>query len=207
MTEKHGIDISHWNKVINFDRASGDIDFVILKAGGSDKGFYTDNTFEKYYHEFHEIRQIPTGAYYFVGRMCIDYKSGVADAIRMLDIINGKKFEFPIYIDLESTSPKHIVGATEACKGFCDTIEKAGYYAGIYASDISGFKDRLFLKELERYDKWVARYGSRPTYVKEYGIWQSSSKGRVDGINGNVDVDVCFKSYPEIMKRAHLNGY
>lgn len=204
--EKRGIDISHWNKVINFDRASGDIDFVILKAGGSDKGFYKDSTFEKYYHEFHDVRGIPTGAYYFVGRLCIDYQSGVNDALKMLDLIKGKKFEYPIYIDLESTSPKHRQGATEACKGFCDTIEKAGYYAGIYASDISGFIDRLDKSQLDRYDKWSARYGSEPKNV-EWGMWQYSSKGTIDGINGNVDLDIAVKSYPEIMKRAHLNGY
>lgn len=204
---RKGIDISHWNKVLNFERASGDIDFVIIKAGGSDKGFYTDNCFEKYYHEFHDVYQIPTGSYYFVGRLCISYADGVADAHRMLEIIKDKKFEYPIYIDLESTSPKHIDGATEACKGFCDTIEKAGYYAGIYASDVSGFQDRLRLHELDRYDKWVARYGSEPKVVKDWGIWQQTSSGMIDGIIGNVDIDMSIKSYPDIMKRAHLNGY
>lgn len=207
MIERHGIDISHWNKIINYDRIAQSVDFIILKVGGSDKGFYMDREFMKNYIALHHERDIPCGAYYFVGRNCIDRKSGETDAYKMLDMISGLTFEYPIYIDLEATSPKHKVGATEACKGFCDVLESAGYYAGIYASDVSGFRERLYLHELDRYDKWVARYGSRPKYVKEYGIWQSSSSGKIDGIIGNVDLDVCYKDYPAIMKRAHLNGY
>ena len=207
MSEKFGIDLSHWNKIINYDIVSRQVDFIILKAGGSDKGFYKDSTFEKCYDEFYEQRGVPVGAYYFVGRLCIDYRSGVQDAVRMLDIIKDMHFEYPIYIDLEATSPKHIVGATEACKGFCDTIERAGYYAGIYASDVSGFRDRLYLDELQRYDKWVARYGSLPKNVKEYGLHQYSSSGSINGIIGRVDLNHAYKDYPSIMRRAHLNGF
>ena len=150
---------------------------------------------------------IPIGAYYYVGRLCTSYADGVADAERFMKIISGITFEYPVFIDLESTSPKHIAGATEACKGFCNTLEKAGYYAGIYASDVSGFKDRLYLHELDRFDKWVARYGSQPKVCRDYGIWQYSSSGMLDGIAGKVDLDYSYKSYPEIMKRAHLNGF
>lgn len=203
---KQGIDISHWNKIINYEKVASRIDFAILKAGGSDKGFYTDPTFYKNVEQFRQY-DIPIGAYYYVGRLCTSYADGVADAERFMKIISGITFEYPVYIDLESTSPKHIAGATEACKGFCNTLEKAGYYAGIYASDVSGFKDRLYLHELDRYDKWVARYGSQPKVCRDYGIWQYSSSGMLDGIAGKVDLDYSYKSYPEIMKRAHLNGF
>ena len=115
-------------------------------------------------------------------------------------------FEYPVYIDLESTSPKHRAGATEAVISFCETMEKNGYYAGVYASDISGFVDRLDLSKLDRYDKWVARYGSEPKRVKEYGMWQKTSSGMIEGIAGRVDLDVAYMDYPAIMKRTGLNN-
>lgn len=205
----HGIDISHWNSILNFDKVANDpgVDFIILKAGGSDKGFYRDPVFERNYIAFHHERDIPCGCYYYVGRMCIDKESGRRDAHHLLEIIAGLTFEYPIYIDLESTSPKHKTGATEATIAFCETIEAAGYYAGIYASDVSGFQDRLHLNHLDQFDKWVARYGSRPKTVKKYGMWQSSSSGRIEGINGKVDIDEAYIDYPKLMKKAHLNGY
>lgn len=207
MSEKCGVDISHWNSILNYDKLAHSIDFCILKAGGSDKGFYMDPVFMKNYMALHQDRDIPCGCYYYVGRMCIDKESGERDAYKLIDIIAGLSFEYPIYIDLESTSPKHKAGATEACIAFCETLEASGYYAGIYASDISGFQDRLYLDHLKPYDKWVARYGSQPKYVKEYGMWQASSSGHIEGINGKVDIDYAYKDYPEIIKKAHLNGY
>ena len=109
--------------------------------------------------------------------------------------------------DLESTSPKDKSGATEAVRAFCNILEDAGYYAMIYASDISGFKERLSVDMLIGYDKWVARYGSNPTYTKKYGIWQYSSTGNIRGIQGKVDLDRAYKDYPAIIKAHHLNGF
>ena len=74
-------------------------------------------------------------------------------------------------------------------------------------SDISGFKDRLNINQLNAFDKWVARYGSEPKYVKNYGIWQYASDGRIDGIKGRVDVNYSKIDYPGIIKTHHLNGF
>ena len=86
-------------------------------------------------------------------------------------------------------------------------MEKAGYYCGIYASDISGFVDRLDMSRLTQFDKWAARYGGKPTAVKRYGIWQKSSNGTITGIAGNVDINEAYEDYPTIIKAAGLNGF
>lgn len=202
-----GIDISHWQGQIDWAavKAAG-VEFAILKAGGSDAGFYSDNTFEKNYAAAKAVG-MPVGAYYFVGAGCTSRADGVADANRFIKIISGKTFEYPVYIDLEATSAADKAGATQACIGFCRTMEAAGYFAGIYASDIGGFKDRLDIGQLGDFDKWVARYGSKPSYVTEYGMWQSSDSGNVNGISGNVDQDEAYKDYPAIMKQYGLNGF
>ena len=204
---RKGIDVSRWQGNIDWNKVKEDgIEFAILKAGGSDDGFYTDSKFEQYYADAKAVG-MPVGAYYFVGPRCVSKEDGIADAKRFLEIIKGKTFEYPVYIDLESTSPSDKAGATQACIGFCETMEAAGYYCGIYASDIGGFVDRLDQSKLKDYDKWVARYGSSPTATPDYGMWQSSSSGCVRGIDGYVDTDECYKDYPTIIKSKGLNGF
>ena len=203
-----GIDISKWQKNVNFGilKDVDEVQFVILKAGGSDKGCYTDPTFHTRYEECKK-HGIAVGAYYFVGKLCDSAADGYADAVRFLHIIEGKQFEYPVYIDFEAPSKADREGNTEACIAFCDYMESRGYYVGIYASDVSGFKERLNISKLASYDKWVARYGKQPEFVQAYGMWQCSSKGLFAGIDGNVDCDVSLKDYPAIMKKAHLNGF
>lgn len=204
---KNGIDVSVYQGDIDWKNVKNSgIEFAIIKAGGSDSGFYTDSKFEQNYRNAKTVG-MPVGTYYFVGSGCTSKADGIADAKRFLEIIKGKTFEYPVYIDLEATSPSAKSGATEACIGFCETMENAGYYCGIYASDVSGFNDRLILSKLDKFDKWVARYGSKPVVVKSYGIWQKSDSGRISGINGNVDEDTAYKDYPTIIKNAGLNGF
>lgn len=204
---KNGIDVSVYQGDIDWKNVKNSgIEFAIIKAGGSDSGFYTDSTFKQNYANAKAVG-MPVGAYYFVGSGCTSKADGIADAKRFLEIIKGKTFEYPVYIDLEATSPSAKAGATEACIGFCETMENAGYYCGIYASDVSGFNDRLILSKLDKFDKWVARYGSKPVVVKSYGIWQKSDSGRISGINGNVDLDEAYMDYPTIIKNAGLNGF
>lgn len=204
---KNGIDVSRYQQEIDWNavKKSG-IEFAILKAGGSDAGFYTDIQFERNYAGA-KAAGIPVGAYYFVGKNCISREDGIADAHRFLKMLAGKQFEYPVYIDLETTPPEKKTGATDAVIGFCETMEAAGYYCGIYASDISGFKDRLELSRLTAFDKWVANYISQPGYVDTYGMWQRSSQGRVAGITEKVDLDECYMDYPSIIKGKGLNGF
>ena len=202
-----GIDVSRFQGLIYWDKVVADsIGFAIIKAGGSDDGFYTDSAFERNYSGA-KAAGLPVGAYYYVGRLCISRADGIADAKRFLAMLEGKQFEYPVYIDLEETDPKNKAGATDAVIAFCETMEAAGYYCGIYASDISGFKDRLDISRLSAFDKWVARYNGEPSYVDTYGMWQKSSAGRIGGINGNVDIDEAYQDYPAIIKANGLNGF
>ena len=203
-----GIDISHWNGEIDFDRvkASG-IDFVIIKAGGSDYGFYTDKMFKTNYEKA-KAAGLNVGAYYFVGKKFLGAANGISDAVRFCEIIKGMQFEYPIFLDIETTPATCKDQATEAAKAFCETMEHAGYFVGIYASDISGFKERLNRDDLKAYAWWVARYSTEePTYARTWQMWQYSSKGMCPGISGSVDLDRSKTDYSIIMKEKGLNGF
>ena len=211
MIKRHGIDVSHWQNVIDWPTVKqAGIEFAILKAGGSDYGFYTDSFFVKNYREA-AAAGVPVGAYYFVGPKCLTDEDGRADAERFLKIVNGKVFDYPLYLDFEAPPAGRRNECTNAAIAFCMRLEEEGYYAGISASDISGFKDRLRIERLKPFDLWVASYGADPTYVPQfretYGMRQYYSSGHVDGIRGNVDLDIAYYDFPEIMKQHHLNGY
>ena len=207
-----GLDISSYQSGINFDAIkSAGIEFLILRAGftgwGTGVNYNKDKSFEHFYNQS-KSHNIPVGAYWY--SCANNYEKGVAEAKYMYEnCLKGKQFEYPIYIDVEDTH--HQVGnkrgVTDAIIGFCEYLENLGYYVGIYASDISGFKDKMYINELDAYDKWVARYGNKPKYVTNYGMWQSSSSGRINGYSDNLDTNESYKDYESIIKSVGLNGY
>lgn len=207
MTMK-GIDVSHWQGAIDWSKVrNAGIQFAIIKAGGSDAGFYKDSRFEANYAGC-ETAGIHVGAYYFVGKNCTSKADGEADAQRFLAMLKGKQFDMPVYLDFEAPTAGNVNGNTQAAIGFCNALEKAGYFAGIYASDISGFKERLHSSALKQFTWWVARYGSKPTFATaSMAMWQYSSSGKVNGINGNVDMDECYQDFPSVIKSKGFNGY
>lgn len=212
-----GIDISKFQSGINLSamKNSG-VKFAILRAGytGYSDGISKaiDKDYETFYNECKRIG-LPVGAYWF--SIATSYERGKAEAEYMYNnCLKGKQFEYPIYIDVEDdTGGKQYLrkagkqATTDGIKGFCETLEKLGYYVGIYASDISGFRDMMYVEQLTRYDKWVARYGSEPKYVKDYGMWQYTSSERINGYASVLDGDYSYKDYPTIMKQYELNGY
>lgn len=203
----NGIDVSHWQGAINWTKvkASG-IQFAIIKAGGSDAGFYTDPRWEENYRNA-KANGIAVGAYYFVGPACTSAEDGKADAQRFLAQLAGKQFEYPVFMDVEATPAFAKAGTTEAAIAFCRALESAGYFAGIYSSTYSGFQERLDDSRLTPFTHWVAQYASKCSYGGAFGIWQYSSTGSVSGIAGNVDMDISYQDYPSIIKTGGFNGY
>lgn len=202
-----GIDISHWNGDIDFQKVkTSGVDFVIIKAGGSDKGFYTDSKFKENYTKA-VAAKLSVGAYYFAGKNFRGIESGIADARRFIKILDGLKFDYPVFLDIEAQENRYKEEITDAAVAFCEEMEKAGYFVGIYASDISGFKDKLNHDRIKDYAHWVARYGKEPEICKSYGMWQYSSKGSVSGIVGSVDMDISAIDYAKIIKEAGFNNF
>lgn len=199
-----GCDISRWNGNVDFKKLKDQgLSFVILKAGGSDKGFYKDHKFDDNYR-LARLAGLKVGAYYFVGPKFISKADGIEDAKRFRHIITGKEFDYPVAVDIETTDPAFKIGATDASIAFCEFMESYNYYISIYASEISGFKERLEFERLSKFDKWVAKYGTKKPEIP-CGIWQYSSKGIFDGTNGYLDLDKSYVDYASIMKTKNLN--
>ncbi len=212
-TERKGLDLSSYQAGISFDaiKNSEYNQFVILRGGftgwGTGVNYNKDSSFETFYSEA-KAKGIPVGCYWY--SCANNHEKGVAEANYLYEnCLKGKQFEYPIYIDVEDSHWQvgNKDGVTAAIKGFCETLEAKKYYVGIYGSDISGFQEKMNINQLNDYDKWVARYGSAPQYVKTYGMWQTSSSGRINGYGDNLDTDIAYKDYTTIIKNAGLNGW
>ena len=143
MAKIKGIDVSHWQGTIDWDKVkAAGIKFAIIKAGGSDAGFYTDSRWEANYTGA-KSAGIPIGAYYFVGKDCVTAAAGKADAERFIKILKDKQLEYPVYMDNEAQPASAKAGITEAAIAFCETMEVAGFFVGFFGSAVSGFEVRM----------------------------------------------------------------
>lgn len=205
---KFGIDVSRHNGAINWNRVkdSGKVDFVILRAGYGKLVSQKDERFEEYYSACKRLG-IPVGAFWY--SYATSETEAVQEAYTFLKVIKGKQFEYPLYFDIEEKK-QFALGAGKCsamARAFCETLEKAGYFAGIYASK-SHLETYLSAEVRQRFAVWVAHYGVDSTsYRGAYGMWQKSDSGSVDGISGNVDMDICYVAYPDTIQAKGLNGF
>jgi len=201
-----GIDVSVHNGKIDWQkvRAAG-IDFAILRAGYGRLTSQKDDRFEENYAGA-KTAGIPVGAYWYSYAMSEDEARLEADVF--LSVIKGKQFAFPVYFDLEEKKQfdlgKDKVSAI--MRAFLKKVESAGYFVGLYGSAYS-LTTHTADDIKSRYTIWLAHWCDQTNYSGAYGIWQHSEKGRVDGINGNVDLGVGYKDFTTIIKAKGLNGY
>lgn len=201
-----GIDVSVHNGVIDWAKVkAAGVEFAIIRAGYGKVISQKDAQFERNYAGA-TAQGIPVGAYWY--SYAVTPAEAEQEAHVFLEAIKGKKFEFPVYLDIEEkktfSTGKNNVNAI--IKAFCDVMEKTGYWVGIYASR-SAVQTYISTENQQKYALWVAEWGAKCNYNGTYGIWQNSETGRVSGINGNVDTDICYVDYPTIMKASGKNGY
>ena len=200
-----GIDVSSWQEEIDFKKVKkSGIKFVIIRAGFGTRT-EPDKYFERNYKGARDAG-LHVGAYWY------SYAESGAQALEearaCLRVIAGKKFDFPIFYDIEEQSQfaRGIDFCSNLVRIFCNELEENNYFAGLYTSRYP-LQNYIYRDVASRYAVWVAEYNPTLNYRGNYGMWQYSSTGRVDGIAGNVDLDYCYVDYPKIIKSAGLNGY
>ncbi len=202
--EKKGIDISHHQGDIDFEKLKGNIDFAMVRT--SYGSFYEDRKYKQNIQGLQRVG-IPYGLYHF------SYATNVSDAKKeakgFINLIKNYNPTYPVVIDIESSDRTNNVSKDtliNIVKTICNEIEEAGYYVMIYAN-LDYLNNKLNESSLDKYDKWLAQWSNKPTYNKTFGMWQYSSKGSIPGIKGNVDLNIAYKDYPSIIKEKKLNNY
>ncbi len=212
LPQRKGIDVSEFNGgMINWQyvKRSG-VDYAMIRIGY--RGYRNGNFAEdKYFRQ--NIREakragIKVGVYFYT--QAITEKEAEEEAIWTLNKIKESgyenKIDYPIAIDTEGSGADipgradilDVKTRTAVCKAFCETIKKNGYRPMIYASK-NWFYNNLNVEQLNQYNIWLAHYtgsASKPTdYKYHYEIWQYTSSGQVMGIQGRVDMNICYQSY------------
>ena len=197
-----GIDISNHNGNIDFNKVKNSgIGFAIIRS--SYGWFYKDSNFENYVRACESVG-LPYGLYHY--SYATNLEQAKIEVDNFLNLARSCSPTYPLIIDMEDAdgwkkkngNPSNEM-YVQICEYFCKRIEEAGYYAMIYAN-LDWLSNRINDDRLGRFDKWVAQWSSKCTYSKEYGIWQYTSDGQVDGINGRVDMNYAYKDYPTIIK-------
>jgi len=205
MAELNGIDVSSAQGVIDWAKvkASGEVDFVIIRTS---YGWSTlpDAQTDKFFRANVagcEEQGIPYGLYHY--SYCIRPENARREAQYFLNTIKDTHPTFPVFMDIEDPSQQKLDRSTltQIAYDFCDEVEKAGYYVGIYSYK-NFLENNLDMSALSRFDVWVAQLSAVNTYNGSYGMWQHSWSGSVSGINGSVDLNTAYRNYPAIIKNS-----
>lgn len=203
--EKRGIDVSSHQGVIDWDTVKKHIDFAIIRCGyGVDRASQDDSQFQRNAKECTRLK-IPFGVYLY--SYARSKEEALSEANHVLRLIRDYQLEYPVFYDIESNSyidQNSNATLTEMGEAFCEKLESQKYYVGIY-SNLAFFQSRLNSSRLDRYDRWLAQWSSKPTFDKNFGMWQYTDNSRVDGISGPVDADIAYIDYPKVIRENHLN--
>ncbi|MDE6621906.1 MAG: Ig-like domain-containing protein, partial [Lachnospiraceae bacterium] len=194
-----GIDVSRHNGTIDWNavKASG-VDYVIIRCGyrGSSTGVLIEDQNFKTNIKGATEAGLKVGVYVF--SQAVNEVEAVKEASLAVSLVKGYNLTYPIFIDTESSGGRadKIDKATRTAvvNAFCQTVASAGYKPGIYASK-TWFEDKLNMGAIGSYKIWLAQYSATPTYKGRYDMWQYSSKGKISGINTDVDLNYSYLGY------------
>ena len=198
-----GIDISQWQ---------GDIDlapyrngFVIVRGG-----FWTsvDPWAERNIQKCEEL-SIPWGLYWY--SYALNEAQAAQEAEACLRFLNGRKPRLGVWFDMEDAdgykkkhgflfTKRYVSAITQA---FVDEIRASGRLCGVYAS-------KSWLTDYIKVDAdavWVAQWADKLTYNGQYDVWQYTDAGRVDGVTGKVDRNVCRTAWKKEEKKMAVYRY
>lgn len=189
-----GIDVSKWQGDIDFNKLKkAGVEFIIIRVGGT-KGpngeYFLDSKFKQNI-EGAKANDIPVGLYFY--SYANSREHAIRDAEWVLDNIKDYDIELPIAFDWEEWSSFNAYSLsffelTNIGETFLEKLEEHGYKGMLYSS--KAYLEYIWFPV--KYDIWLAHYTDKTNYQGTYKIWQMCDNGLVDGINGNVDIDIMY---------------
>lgn len=201
---RKGIDVSRYQDKIDWEKVAEDeVDYAFIRLGirGYTEGeILEDETFQRNIKGALK-NDIDVGVYFFTQAMSVEEAEEEAEFV--IDSITPYKVTYPVVIDVEAVTSTNARGndltseeRTEYCIAFCEKIKEAGYTPMIYGN-LKTFMLLLNIEKLEEYDKWFAYYDEAYYFPYDFKIWQYTNKGKVAGINGDVDLNISFEAPEE----------
>ena len=198
-----GIDVSSHQGQINWNAVKNDgITFAFIRAGyrgyGADGKVLEDERFKE--NMLGALAAgLQVGVYFF--SQAITPEEAVEEASFVLSLVKDYRLSYPIVYDWERysiadsrTYETDSATITACAEAFCERINRAGYRAMVYLNCELGYNE-YDLEMLSGYDCWLAQYNDVPTYYYHFTIWQYTKSGQVNGIQGDVDLNICLYDY------------
>lgn len=195
-----GIDVSSYSGNIDWKKVKeSGIDFAMIRVGGrgyGEKGeMYTDERALEYINGA-KAEGIKVGAYFF--SQAVSTEEAIEEADYVKTVLGDIKLDYPVAYDWEiikdddaRTDSVSASQATECARAFCDRVKELGYTPILYSPS----RELYFKYDLSRLadiDIWYCEYANVPTFYYEFSMWQYSATGTIDGIEGSVDLNICF---------------
>ncbi|MBR6995801.1 MAG: glycoside hydrolase family 25 protein [Ruminococcus sp.] len=197
-----GIDVSYAQGKIDWKavKDSG-IDFAIIRAGFGNANKYPNqvDTWFKYNIEEAQKVGMDVGIYWY--SYALDVEAAYNEAESCYNVIKDYDIQYPVFFDIEEEKQKRLPTSQVSAiiDAFCSRIESKGLYAGVYSFS-SLLSSNVYQQVLDKYTVWVAHWDvAAPGYAHDYGMWQYNARGRVNGINTEVDLDHCYINYPYLI--------
>lgn len=187
-----GIDVSHHQGDIDWQKVkSSGVDFAMIKA--TEGVGYVDPNFNRNACGA-TAAGLHIGAYHFLREG--DAQEQARECVAAIKMF---RWDYPIACDVEHNELLKLGKSdlTNMVIEFCEAIHLAGYYPAVY-TNLNWIKNYLDMERFKKYDLWFARYNTVPGYGGVC-IWQYSNAGKVPGISSNVDLNISYKDYPQIV--------
>lgn len=194
-----GIDVSAFQPEVDWNAVKkAGIDFAMIRLGY--RGFGTgkldlDDCFLKHMEGALDAG-LEVGVYFF--SQALTPEEAIEEAQYVLTWLEGYEISYPVAFDWEEvegparTDEMNMVMLTSCAEAFCKEIETAGYEAAVYFNQVYGY-EQLNLVSLKDYTFWLAEYNPTPIFAYDFQMWQYTNEGTVPGIEGPVDLNICFK--------------
>lgn len=197
-----GIDVSKYQGDVDWDKVkAAGAEYAIVRLGfrGNREGTLELDPYFIQNVEGAAKAGLNVGVYFF--SQAVTIKEAQEEAAFVLENIKDYQITYPVIFDTEEMAGKNARAnnlgrqlRTDIAKTFCESVKIAGYQPMIYANTkwmIMG----LDLEQLTDYDLWFAYYGDNLTFPYAFSMYQYSQEGKIDGINGAVDLNLSFKDY------------
>lgn len=207
-TGKLGIDVSRWNQEIDWEAVKEDgVEFAIIRCGyrGASSGALVLDSMFRRNMEGAIAAGIPVGVYFFT--QATSEVEAVEEASMVISLIGDYDVDYPVFLDSESAGGSGRADdlepeeRTKYHRAFLETIASAGYETGVYASR-NWIGGQIDMEQLSQYKTWLAEYTDVPTYDEYFDMWQYTSRGTVDGVDTNVDLNVCYMNIDTSINHA-----
>ena len=195
-----GIDISKYQENVDWEKvAASGVEFAMIRVGIRGYGtgeIVLDGTFETNM-EGATKEGIDVGVYFF--SQAVNEEEAIEEANFVLEQIAPYPVTYPIVLDVEEVDDSAARTAkltqeerTKCAVAFLETIRNAGYTPMIYGN-LKSFFHMLDFEQVKDYERWFAFYDTDIYFPYDVSIWQYTDKGQVDGIKGNVDLNIMFQ--------------